>query len=663
MLTPISWLKDYIEIKTPIKDLAWRLTELGISVEKIIEVDGEKVLELEITPNRPDLLSIIGIAREIAVIENKSIKSKSKNLPNATKKLSIKVNNDFRLFPRYCGVIIDHIDIKPSPEWMQKRLIQIGLRPINNIVDITNYVMFDLGIPLHAFDYDEIKDHQINVLQAEGGESFTSVDELTYKLPKGAIIIKDSQRIIDLCGIKGGFNSGIKPSTKRVYLQVTADDPLLIRRASQALSLRSDASAIFERGVDKGGLLNTLITAANLIMDLGGGEIASEVIDLKQQEFNPWQLDLSLSRLAKILGIKIPGSTVVTILKNLSLNPQIKGGIISVTVPTYRSDLKIEEDLIEEVARVYGYNNFPKTLPSGSTPVDKIAYYKDYSLEEKVNQFLTACGFTEVFTYSLISKNQLDKLEDRPNRAIRITNPVSLDYEYLRPALLGNILEAIKENEPNFPEINLFELGRVYLGKPPDYQESLHLAITSANGNYISLKGAVEELLNRFGINKSKFSPLQNGDKTDNTDYLNQNKSANILVDNDLIGFIGEIKRNITANFALKKPPVICQLDWSVFSKHNQDNWYEPVSSYPSIVEDMAFILKERTYLGELIEEIKKISKLIRKVTLLDLFDTTRTLRITYQDKSKNLSDKDIKGIREKIIGMAGEKFKAVLKS
>ena len=389
MLAPLSWLKEYVDITLSPKELGDRLTEVGLGTEKITKADGDVIFEFEITPNRPDLLSILGIAREIAAVERKKIRQL--NLPNLTKpkkeSLPIKLNPDYKLFQRWTGISIANISIKPSPQWMQDRLTKIGLRPINNVIDITNYVMFELGIPLHAFDYDQIIGHEMTVEKAIGGEQFTSVDEKSYHLPKNAIIIKDKERIIDLAGIKGGLNSGITDNTKYVFLHVTIDDPILIRKASIALSLRSDASAIYERGVDKGGTLKTLARAAQLVIELAGGNIASKIYDLKNKAFEPWKLKLRTERMNNILGIEIPEKRVLSILESLNLNPSIitlssfprkresrfvpvktgiKSGVtdsvIECTVPTYRNDLKIEEDLIEEVARLYGYSNFPQTI-------------------------------------------------------------------------------------------------------------------------------------------------------------------------------------------------------------------------------------------------------------------------------------------------------------
>lgn len=502
MLAPLSWLKEYVDIKLPVEKLAERLSEVGIGVESIKKENNDTIFELEITPNRPDLLCIAGVAREIAAIENKKVKLEIKNIPPAKKKLELKVKNDFALLPQYASLIIDNVKVQDSPDWMKRRLVQLGLRPINNVVDITNYVMFELGIPLHAFDYSEIHGKEFFIEKAKGGERFTTVDDITYTLPKDAIIIRDADRIVDLIGIKGGLNSGITKATKTVLLQTSVDDPVLVRRASQVLGLRSDASNILEKGIDKNGLLPALNRATNLILELAGGEMASEVFDLKKQDFKPWKIKLNHERLKNLLGIGIPPEEVKSLLERLNLKTAIQQSNnltinYSVTIPTYRNDLQIEEDLIEEVARLYGYNNFPKTMLGGAIPTKKVPYFVDRTAEKVAREILVASGFTEIYTYSLVNEEA----------SLRVDNPVSREYEYLRPTLKIGLDNALKQNKPYFSEINLFELGKVYQGKTLDRaKEMWFLSGITNSKNFYEVKGILERLLNELGIKLDRKS-------------------------------------------------------------------------------------------------------------------------------------------------------------
>ena len=650
MLVSLSWLKEYINIELTPKDLAEKLTEVGLSVEKITKTSDDNILELEITPNRPDCLSIIGIAREIAAIERKRIKypklrtnlKPSSHLTSgSTKNITIKTNA--KINPRFTGIIIDNIKVKESPKWLKEKLEKVGLRSINNIVDITNYVMLELGNPIHAFDYDKIKDHVVTVSQASAGEKFESVDGVTYYLPKGAVIISDKEKIIDLCGIKGGKNSGTFEGTKTIFIRVPVEIPNLIRRTSQALDLRSDASSIFERGVNTGGTIDALKRCVSLVLEIAGGEIASNLYDLKGSEFLPWKVKLSIERLNKILGIEIPEKKVLSILESLNLNPHLGGGRlvhrspseggrtpprwtpkeIETTIPTYRNDLKIEEDLIEEVARIYGYNNFPKTMPIGQIPIQQIPYFRDYKLDEKVKNILKASGFSEVYTYSLISEKDLTEGGINSQNALRIDNPVSREFEYLRPTLKINLIKALLLNKPNFKKINLFELGKVYLGKNLDEsKEEYFLSGITDNKNFFEVKGILEKIFEDFGVKE------------------------------DPIKYIEILPQSI-----------FFELNYSEITKRiNFNKTFTLLPKYPPIFEDLSIIAEENPKTVDLISEIKNQSPLIVNVSLLDQFEDSRTFHITYQDKNKNLTGEEVGKIRLKILKNLKEKFNASLK-
>lgn len=621
MLAPLSWLKEYVDIKMNPKQLGERLTEIGLGTEKIIKENDDVIFEFEITPNRPDLLSILGIAREIAAIEGKSIiHPKGVDINLTPKKiLPLTIKTDAKINPRFTGIIIDGIKVKQSPDWLKNRLVKIGQRPINNIVDITNYVMFELGNPIHAFDYDKITGHQIEVKLAKGGESFTSVDGLIYHLPKDAVIICDDKKIIDLCGIKGGANSGTLENTKTIFIRVPVELPNLIRRTSQSLGLRSEASSIFERGVNAGGTIEALRRCVDLVLEEAGGEIASKLYDLKESSFSAWKLKLNLERLDKILGISIEEKKVLKILESLNLSPKkISKDTIETTVPTYRNDLKIEEDLIEEVARLYGYNNFPKTQPTGQVPIIKAPYFKDYQLDEKVKNFLMACGSTEICSYSLISEQDLLAEKINPQNTLRVDNPVSREFEYLRPTLKINLVKALRQNIPNFKNVDLFELGKVYLGKNlEEAKEEYFLSGISNNKNFLEVKGIIEALLKKLGVDE---------DPSDYIEIINE-------------GIIFEI------NYS------------HVLEKYNPQKIYKPIPKYPPVVEDLSLMVSADKKTGEIIGEIKKQSQLITEVSFLNQFKDTRTFHIVYQHKEQNLTNEEVAKIRKKILEVLKKKF------
>lgn len=657
MLVPISWLKDFVDIKLHLKELMWKMTEIGLTCESYKEVNGETVLDVEITANRPDWMSIIGIAREIAALQKS--KFKEPEIPNFSKPrktLPIKLNCDYKLFERWSAIIVAGIKIKPSSNLIQKRLRLVGLRPINNVVDITNYVMFERGIPLHAFDYDEIKGAIMSVGTSKGGEEFTSVDELTYKLPSAAIIIKDSQRIIDLAGIKGGLNSGIKSTTKNVLLHITIDNPVLIRRASQALSLRSEASAIYERGPDKGGTSESLRRAASLILRESGGRLASELIDLKEKEFKPWKLSLNLTKLEKVLGIKIPEGEVVQILTRLNLNPKKSKRDITCTIPTYRADLKLEEDLIEEVARIYSYNKFPKTLPTGTVSSKRVPYYFDDRLHLLLKNLLVACGYNETMTFSLVSENLIKTCNLNSLTHIKIANPVSSEYEYLRTTLVPNLLSGVKLNSSE-NKVQLFEVDKVYLGKPGKTLEPYKVAAISKGLTFREFKGTVDVLFERLHLTNIliETTPEPNG-------LWHPVKSAIVSLGKDKLGSFGEIHPKVLGNLSLHEKIFALEFDIAFLQKHARELAYTLIPQYPPQVEDVTLTFPEKTKVGEVVNEMKNTDRLISSVELRDIYKGSYTFRIWYLHPTKTLTDKEVENVREKLYLKIKEKFGAIPK-
>ncbi len=627
MLAPLSWLKDYVDIKLTPEQLAKRLTEVGLGCEKITKINNDVIFELEITPNRPDWLSIIGIAREIAAITDKLIKYPKLHI-DITKKpvniLPLDISVDLTISPRHTGLIIKGVTVKESPPWLKDKLLKIEQRPINNIVDITNFVMFELGNPLHAFNYDRINGHRMTITQASGGEPFKSVDGISYHLPKNAVIVRDDKDTIDLCGIKGGYNSATYNDTKTIFIWAPVEIPVLIRKTSQALGLRSEASSIFERGVNAGGTIDAIRRATDLILEYAGGEVVSTLYDVRRKVFNPWKVTLRLDRLAFILGIIIPEKEVLALLSRLHLSPRItKPGLIECTIPTYRNDLQIEEDLIEEVARLYGYNNFSKTLPTGAIPVKQIPYFKDYKIEQKTKQILAAAGFSEIYTYSLISEEDLRQSNFNPDKCLRVDNPVSREFEYLRPSLTINLKKALEQNKPNAEEINLFELGKVYLGKTLDKtEEPYYLSGISNTKTFLEVKGIVERLFWELGIKKDPTKFIVSAE-----DY--------ILFE---LNFSQAVKENLLIKI------------------------YKSIPKYPPVIEDLALVTDRSVKIADLINEIKRQSPLITGVSLLDIYENTKTFHIIYQHPSRNLTTVEVSQIRQKMLVNLERRFKARLK-
>lgn len=639
MLIPLSWLNEFVNIdKKNLKDLMWKMTEAGLTCESYQNHDAEIVLEFEITPNRPDWMSVFGIAREIAAITGSKLKTPEFELKSEKSKfpLEININPDYKIVPRITSVIIQGVTVAPSPDWMQKRIREIGLRPINNLVDITNYILWMYGGLLHAFDYDKIKNHQMNIELSKGGEKFRSLDGIDYILPKNAIIIKDSEKIIDLLPLKGGENTSSTFETKNVLLHSVIADPVLTRKTSQSLKFKSDSSSIAEKGLDPNGTIIALNHALSLILELAGGRTASDIIDNKEKEFIPSNVSLNPERLKKVLGISITKNEVFNILDKLNLSPKLIKNEIICIIPTYRLDLKIEEDIIEEVARIYGYNLFPKSLPKNPPSVKTIAYQFSDEIEKKVKNILVGTGFSETYTYSLISKNLINLLSLNLKNAVKIENPVSLEFEYLRPLIVGNLLEAIKLNQSNFEKISLFELGRVYL-KNDLYSEINMLSIIANTGLFHDFKGVLELIFERLGINNIHYSNLKNNE----LNFLDQNQKAAIFLRDKYLGYFGKISLQTSNTFGIKSDILSAELNFDLLKENISIVKFKEIGLYPATIEDLTITLKEKSQVGDIIKKIYSADSLIKKVEIISEFENNITFRIYFQSAERNLTKKD----------------------
>lgn len=651
MLIPLSWLKEYVDIKMPFPELALKMSSAGLTIEKWEEKDGDIIFDPEVTPNRPDWLSVYGIAREISAVTGAKLKPIPENLQTAKlqtrgQKLPIIIKPNYDIVPRIATVIIKGVKVKSSPDWLQKRIKQIGLRPINNLVDITNFVLWTYGSLLHSFDYDRIRGHQMVVDLSKGGEDFRSLDGINYKLPKNSIIIKDVGRIIDLLPLKGGENTATFTDTKNILLHSVVVDPILTRRTSQSLGLRSDSSAIAEKGLDPNGAIIALNFALKLILDLAGGEIASDLLDSKEKEFESWTVELRHEKLEKVLGIPIDSKNVMSIFERLELTPKSSNGTYSVEIPTFRPDLKIEEDLIEEIGRIIGYNNFPKTLPASPMPTHKVAFAKDYDFETRVKQVLISAGLAEIYTYSLVSESDLKQQEIDPAKNLRIKNPISRDYEYLRPTLLGNLLKAVKQNLPNFQNIKLFELGKVYKGENLNkFSEEYALTGVSSGEKFYETKGLVEKLLSDLNI------PFDIEASEVNSPLMHAGRSAQVKSGKETIGFVGELNPGLLIKYGIKEHITAWSLNFDSIEKLARPGVkFHPIPKYPAVFEDVTIIIPETVTFRDVVHAIKDTSRLIENIAIVDTHEDNKTLRLTYQDSSKNLTEKEVSEVRGKFL-------------
>jgi phenylalanyl-tRNA synthetase beta chain len=669
-----SWLREFLKTKAKPKQIASALTLCSQSVEKIIRQEADWLYEVEITTNRADCLSIYGLARELnAILPQFKFKTQllpihRPNLeipqPKAALPLKVKISNP-ALCPRFTALIFQGIKIGPSPKIIQERLTKCGIRALNNVVDISNYLMLELGQPMHTFDYDKIGKAQMTLRLSKKGETLMTLDDQLRKLPEGTIIIEDGEgRIIDLCGIMGGANSQVDKKTKRVLLFVQTYNPALIRQACQGMSFRTEAAQRFEKGIEPEGVIPAIKKATLMFQKNCQAQVASSLIDIYPKPDKLQTVSLSQQKLKQVLGIEIGLQKARTILASLGFTPTInsQGQVLTAGVPHWRSqDITLPEDLIEEIARIYGYHRLPSSLPGGITGQETNLRFKGESLVKSALKFW---GFTEAVNYSLVGEKVLKQIETEPADYLELANPLTEDLVYLRQSLIPSLLQVNALNQSRHQKIRLFELANIYLkrGKNQLPEEKPYLSGTLGSPDFFQAKGVVEEILKVLRIKEAQFMPYA-FPKTLYGKIFSPGRAAEILFKNYPVGVIGEINPLILRRFNLKQKVVAFELDFRMLLKFAfKIQKYTPISKYPTIIEDFSLILPPQTPVVNLWPLIKSISPVVRSVELYDSYKDIKTIRIVFQSRNKTLSDKEVGKLRFKIITALKEKLGAKLK-
>ena len=667
-----SWLKEHLKTKASVKQIGEYLSLCSQSVEKIEKTDNDWLYDIEITTNRPDCLSVYGLARELAVILPR-FNLPAKLLPLETKHelnkseeelpLEVKITKP-SLCPRFTALIFDKVVIKPSPKIVQERLEKSGIRAINNVVDISNYLMLELGSPMHTFDYDKIKNHKMILRESAGGEKITTLDGQVRPLPDGTMIIEDGEgRIIDLCGIMGGDNSQVDEKTKRVLLFVQTYDPVKIRQTCQKLAFRTDAASRFEKGVDPEGVMVAIKRAVEMFVENCEAKIASNLIDIYPHPPKTKTVDLKFNYLQQIMGVEIPQKEVLGILEPLGFKIIASSKeAIHCSIPHWRdSDINLPEDLIEEIARIYGYHHLPSNLlPNLVTEEEKDNLFEWINLAKEALKFW---GFTEIVNYSMVSEQLLKNWEIQPVDCLKIANPLSDEWVYLRTSLVPSLLEVVNKNKK--AKSKIFEMGNIYLPQSKDQlpEENLMLSGLLVDENFAHLKGFVESLLEEMGLVDYKINPYEL-QKTFYGKIFHDHRRAEVTLGKTSLGIFGEIKKSILERLGIKQRILVFDLDFNELVKYaNHHKRYLPIPKYPPIIEDLSFVVPGKTYVGKIMEMIKTVNPIIKSVDLIDSYEQTRTFRITYQDLNKTLTNKEVEKIREKIIKDLKDKLKVQLKS
>jgi phenylalanyl-tRNA synthetase beta chain len=670
MLFSYNWLQSFFDKRLPNpKKLAQLLTLHSFEVQEIRKERKDWVFDIEVTPNRPDCFSHLGIAKECqAFLKSRARKPKAeiKDNKKAEIKKLVKIEvEDSNDCPRYTGRVILGVKVKPSPRWMQERLIACGVLPINNIVDATNYVMLEIGQPLHAFDLDKLSSQRsfpkkIIIRRAKKGEKIEALDGKSYSLDENILIIANESKPLAIAGIKGGKEAEIGPQTVNIFIESANFNPLVIRKGSKKLKLKTDASFRFEHGLDPNMTEIACRRVAKLIQEIAGGRIAKGRVDVYSQKVKSKKIILNLGKVEKVLGICLSKKRITEILKSLDLKilSQQKNKIV-VEVPTRRQDLKFEEDLIEEIGRIYGYENI---LPK--PPLSQIILpQKNFEIlsTRLVKERLKEIGFVEVYNYSFISKKD-GKIYGEG--LVELENPISEEFQYLRPTLLINLIKNVKENLKYFGRFKIFELGRVFRQEKGKVLEKEMLSGVIAGeekdqGFYV-LKGYIDGLLQGLGITDYFYDSYQQTPEDTKIKIWHINKSAEIKVNRQEVGFLGEISAKALDFYGIKKPVFAFDIDFEKLRKFIcEEKEYQEIPKYPAAVRDIAILVPIRTLVDQVQRVIFKAGgDLLRDVDLFDMYlgeeipqgKKNLAFHLIFQSDKKTLSSKEVDKLFEKII-------------
>lgn len=675
MRVPFEWLKEFVAITTTADEVANALTMIGFEVEAIESLEEDAVLEVNITPNRPDCLSIIGIAKEISafyriplILPKHSIKEEASGSD-----FTIEILNP-ELCNRYAGRVIRGVQISDSPDWIKKRLEKCGIRSINNIVDITNYVLLEFGHPLHAFDADKITGRKIRVATPEtmGLHPVTifTLDGVERKVPKDAILIWDSEKPIAIAGIMGGLNSEVDINTTNIFLESAYFEPFSVRRTSKSLSLITESSYRFERGTDIEFLINALNRAAFLINEIAGG-IIFKLIDSYPVRYIPAPIEIRYESINKFLGTQLSKEVMLEILKNLKIPIENKGDFFIVYPPPDRRDIKNASDIAEEIARLYGYDRINSTIPKSLLTTQHSN--KKMRIISSIRDCIRKQGFTEVINYSFMSPESLDifaipEMDERRN-AIPIKNPLKKEDSLLRTTLIPSLLENFKYNlDRGIDDIRLFEISTVFvnIGKKLP-QESLKLGgiyyrekrpslwKEDTHGFFI-VKGLIESIFNEFKIKGYTF--IHSSEP-----FLLNGQSSDIYVYNEKTGYLGLLLSEITEKLNIKKPKpeiFLFEIDINLLTKFIPDFiTYVPIPRFPFVERDIAVVVKEEIPSSNILEIIKAFPlDLIEEVLIFDHYKggnipkgmKSLAFSIKYRSKERTLTDEEVEKIHLSLV-------------
>ncbi len=674
MRVTLDWLRDYVDVKDRAENIQDALTMIGLEVTSSIDAEEDRVMDIEITPNRPDCLSLLGVARELAAAKNKPLK-----IPSSIKKFYMKKGParggakisvlDKKACPRYAGCVIKNVKVGLSPKWLVARLSAMGVRSVNNIVDITNYVLFETGQPLHAFDLDKLQGKKIVVRKAKKSETIVTIDGVRRELDPNMLVIADAFLPVAIAGIMGGKDTEISEGTKNVLLESAYFDPVSIRKTQRKLGLASESSYRFERGVDFSMILAASARAQGLIKEIAGGRVKGTVSDVGGKKIKEKEVALSLEEIPRVLGVEIDAKKVIGFLKRLDLKATKKAkGKISVKIPSYRKDLEKEIDLIEEAVRLYGYENVPVKIPIFKTQKTYEEEKKSLSsLKKEAKGILYSLGLSEVVTYTLTSRLSIENMGMPFEDLVRLQNPLSSNQEFMRPSLLPEMLDVLNWNlNRKNTYLKLFELNKIYrMNKDKgEVEERSNLSIgmcgvTSGNWkekprdvDFFDLKGAIIQFLNFLGV---KGFVIEKCESFIFTDAM----SCCIKIDGNVIGKLGEVKPDIARKFNIKHKIYMAEIAFEELLNYVKlRKLFKSLARYPSIKRDISVLADDSISASSVFDLIREEGKdIVKSVDVFDLYKGQQieqgkkslAYTVEYRSDEKTLKDEDVSDIHKKI--------------
>lgn len=649
-----NWLLEYLDTDVGPYELQKYLSLCGPSVERVDKVASDYVLDIEVTSNRVDMASVFGIAQEArAILPQLGKKAKLKQNPlqdlrfkkldlrNKTHKLNVQIK-DSKLCSRFTVLVLANVSIKRAPDLIRKRLQMCNIKSLNNVIDISNYLMLSLGQPTHIFDYDKIGKHEMILRESKKGEKITTLDEKEIILPGGDIVIEDGNgKLIDLCGIMGGLNSSITEKTKNIVLFVQTYDKRRVRRTSMLTGQRTVAATYFEKGLDEERIEPTLTYGVDLLQKYAGASVSSQLYDIYPAPYKPKSVNISVNDIELRMGVKIEKAKIVKILDNLGFSVKSGGDDLTVTVPSWRKDdIAIKEDLVEEVARIYGYHNLPTHLQAPAYVKHSAEMDRLFEMQQKIKNLLKRLGLHESMNYSMVSKELIEGMNLEPKHHLKLSNPISEELLYMRTSLLPSLVKNIKENQGKRDLLKFFEIAKVYYPQVKDLPKEIYKAAIATNSSFSDLKGIAETLLRELNITDYEV-------RKSKVHVFSKNEVVDFVVNDGVIGSVGKLSTELQYKNSLKSAVYLARFDLlSLIERARTIARFQPINPYAVIKLDLTMPIK---IYADFVKKAKDTSSYLQRVELIDSFKDKKTVRLYFSSTERNLTEKEAQRELEKI--------------